>query len=120
MRSDKDQRDPGALGGWMWTSALITIAGYGAIVLTVFMNGATLFDYNGKSTTPEELSGLEALIVFEFLALGASVCALLRKAWVAKRPGSFRFFHALPIGVAFTSILMALLAAAFAVSEIVN
>ncbi len=105
---------------WIWLSSLVTLAGYGAIALTIYLNAATLFDYNGPVRGPEDISSTEAAVILEFLALSSVACVLLRKAWRSRDPGWFRAWHLIPILISCSTIVMALLASAFGVSEIIN
>lgn len=114
------REDSQAFGKWAWIAALTTLGGYGGIVLTVALNAATLFEYNGKRTgnEPRELTGAEAAIVLEFLLLAAAVAVALWNAAGARRPGAFRWWHAIPLTVAGSAFLMALLATTFAAREL--
>ena len=117
---DSSEPEPPTFGQWLFLAAACALIGFAAIVALFFMFATTLFDYNGKQSGPEELSALEVLLVFSFVAVGGACAFLLNCARKARRPGDFRFWHALPLLLATVPVVMAVLALALAASEIIN
>ncbi len=107
---------------WLLYSVLVTLGGLVIIAWSVYENSSTLFDHNGPSSPDqhEELSVVESVVVAECLVLAMLVAVLLRKAWRQDRGLIGRSWR-LPLTlVSSTPIILALLAGAFAISEIIN
>lgn len=101
-------------------SGIAGLIGQAAIAAVVILKLTTIFDYNGKPTGEEMPSLLEWMLAFAFWANGAICALLLRRAWLAKTPGSFSMVHIIPLLLAAWAIISAILALLLIVSFFVG
>ena len=126
MFDDQGSSAVPTFGQWLWFASVLTVVGYAIIVLTVLMHVHTLFDYNGSPSKssgpppPSELSALEAIFVFEFLATAVATAVFLFKAWGARLPGSIRWYHFFPFVIAVSSLGFGVFMVGFAVLEMLG
>ena len=107
-------------GNWIWLAAALTVFGDLIIAVTVILNAASIFDYNGPNPGPSKLSAIEGFIIFEFLAVAVAVGVCLAKAWGARRLGSLRWYHFVPILIAASSLVFAIFVLVTAISDMLG